>query len=210
MIIIGAGSGLSRAVACRFGKAGYKIGLISRSKTNLENLKNILNASGIEVWYETADVSKVDELHIAINTLDHYLEGADVVLYNAAHLKQKDILKESPEALSEDFKINVIGLQQSYNFLQNTLKVKKGALLVAGGGLALQPSADYGSLSLGKAALRSLVYQLHGKAKEDHIYVGLLTIAGFITKESKTHAPAILADIFWNMNVERKDIEIHQ
>ena len=210
MIIIGAGNGLSRAVAYKFGKAGYKIGLISRSKSNLENLKIILNAAGVEVWYETADVSKTDELHIAINTLDHYLEGADVVLYNAAHLKQKDISKETAEALSEDFKINVIGLQQSYNFLQNTLKAKKGALLVSGGGLALQPSADYGSLSLGKAALRSLVYQLHGKAKVNHIYVGLLTIAGFITKESKTHAPALLADIFWNMNVERKDIEIHQ
>ena len=94
MIIIGAGNGLSRAVACRFGKAGYQIGLISRSNTNLQNLKSILNAADVEVRYETADVSKLDELHIAINTLDHYLEGADVVLYNAAHLKQKDILKE--------------------------------------------------------------------------------------------------------------------
>lgn len=210
IIIIGAGNGLSLAVACKFGKAGYQIGLISRSRTNLQNLKNILNAAGIEVWYETADVSKVDELHIAINTLNHHLEGADVVLYNAAHLKQKDILKESAEALSEDFKINVIGLQQSYNFLRNTLKMKKGALLVSGGGLALQPSADYGSLSLGKAGLRSLVYQLQGKANEDNIYLGLLTIAGFIANESKTHAPSLLADIFWNMNVERKEIEIQQ
>lgn len=210
MIIIGAGEGLSLATALQFGREGYQIGLISRSENNLNKLIQILSAANIRAWYEVADVSNADDLHIAINKLNHYLEGADVLLYNAANLKQKNILTETPEALAEDFKINVIGLQQAYNFLYNTLKCKKGSVLVSGGGFALHPSADYGSLSIGKAALRSLIFQLDETGKRDDIYIGLLTIAGHIQKNSATHAPAILADLFWKMNSERKDIELLQ
>lgn len=210
ILIIGAGTGLSLATARKFGKQGYKVGLISRSKSNLEILSKALSNASIENYYETADVSNSDELHIAINSINYHLQGVDVLLYNAANVKQKNILEETIETLSKDFQVNVIGLQQSYNFLHHTLKTRKGSVLVSGGGLALHPSPDYGSLSLGKAALKNLTYQLKEKAKVDHIYVGLLTIDGFIAKDSKTHSPELLADKFWMLHSEKSQFEIQQ
>lgn len=208
IIIIGAGTGLSLATARKFGKQGYKVGLISRNKSNLEILSKALSEASIENYYETADVSNPDELHIAINSINYHLQGVDILLYNAANLKKKNILEETVDTLTKDFQVNVIGLQLSYNFLNNTLKKRKGAVFVSGGGFALHPSADYGSLSLGKAALRNLTYQLSQKANEDNIYVGLLTISGLISKESKTHSPELLADKFWALHSDRTQLEI--
>ena len=42
ILIIGAGTGLSLGVARKFGRQGFNVGLISRSKSNLENLTDIL------------------------------------------------------------------------------------------------------------------------------------------------------------------------
>ena len=51
ILIIGAGTGLSLGVARKFGKQGFKVGLISRSKSNLEKLAETLNTEGIESYY---------------------------------------------------------------------------------------------------------------------------------------------------------------
>jgi hypothetical protein len=63
-------------------------------------------------------------------------------------------------------------------------------------------------LSLGKAGLRNLALQLNQALKEDDIYVGTLTINGHIQEESKQYSPALLANIFWDMCLNRTEPEI--
>lgn len=208
ILIVGAGSGLSLAVARMFGKQGFKVGLISRNKKNLETLSLALSTANIENYHEVADVSNSDELHIAINTLNHHLKGVDVLFYNVGNVKQKHILEEDPQSLTDDFLINVVGLQQSYNYLRNTLKDKKGSVLVSGGGFAMFPNEDYGSLSLGKAAIRNLAVQLNHIGKNDDIYVGILNIAGHITRDSASHTPEKVAEKFWTLYLNKSIAEL--
>jgi hypothetical protein len=63
-------------------------------------------------------------------------------------------------------------------------------------------------LSLGKAGLRNLALQLNQALREDDIYVGTLTINGHIQEESKLYSPTLLANIFWDMYLNRTDGEI--
>lgn len=81
-------------------------------------------------------------------------------------------------------------------------------VLLTGGTLALTPYAPYGSLSLGKAGIRNLAQQLHARLKADGIYVGTLTIAGGVDRDSPTHSPALLADLFWQMAQDRTTVEV--
>jgi short-subunit dehydrogenase len=208
ILIVGAGSGLSLAVARMFGKHGFKVGLISRNKGHLENLSLALSNEDIENYYEVADVSNSDELHIAINSLEHYLNGVDVLFYNVGNVKQKSILEETQKSLTDDFLINVVGLQQSYNYLRNTLRDRSGAVLVSGGGFAMYPHEDYGSLSIGKAAIRNLAAQLHKIGKTEDIYVGILNIAGHITSDSTSHTPEKVAVEFWKLYSEKLVAEL--
>ncbi|UFH57269.1 SDR family oxidoreductase [Spirosoma sp. KNUC1025] len=210
LLIIGAGPGLSSSVAEKFASEGFNIKLVSRSAVNLERIKRKLEAQGIDVAFSTADAGSATQLRESIQTLSIGSSGFDVVLYNAAVVKARDIMDESPEELTREFTVNVANalsvLQATYEGLKHT----KGAFLLTGGGLGINPSADYGSLSIGKAGVRSLAYQLHERLKADGIYVGLLTVAGFINPDSETHAPALLADLFWKLYAERTEVEIHQ
>jgi len=210
ILIIGAGSGLSQGVAEKFAAQGFTISLISRNTQNLENIKQNLNAKGIDVTYAAADAGNVQQLGTAITNLSEFNSGFDVVLYNAAVLKAKDILEETSQSLTEDFTINVANALHALQAAYPGLKQKQGAFLLTGGGLSVNPSAAYGSLAIGKAGLRNLAYQLHERVKQDNIYVGLLTVAGFIKPESATHSPAVLADLFWNLYNERTTVEFHQ
>ena len=210
ILIIGAGSGLSNSVAEKFGTEGFAVSLISRNAANLEIIKTDLAAKGISVNYATADAGNAAQLTKAINDLAAQPDAFDVVLYNAAVVKEKDIMDESSAVLVEDFTINVSNALHSLQVVYPRLREKKGTFLLTGGGLGVAPSAAWGSLSIGKAGIRSLAYQLHDRLKDEGIYVGLLTINGLIKPESETHSPALLADLFWKLYQERSVVEYHQ
>ncbi|MFW0716411.1 SDR family NAD(P)-dependent oxidoreductase [Pedobacter sp. N23S346] len=203
ILIIGAGTGLSLGVALKFGKEGYKVGLISRNNDNLEKLDAQLKAENIDCFYKAADVKNTTELHQAITDLRSILGEIDTLFYNAAHLKMQNILDETPETLTDDFMINVVGAQQAFKILHPDLQKQNGSMLIAGGGLAFYPSPDLGSLAIGKAAIRNLALQLNAIGKEKGIYVGILNITGRIEPESAKHSPEILAEKFWKLNSDR-------
>ncbi|MET0241866.1 MAG: SDR family NAD(P)-dependent oxidoreductase [Flavitalea sp.] len=209
ILIVGAGPGLSYSVAEKFAGEGFGINLISRNKSNLEVLKRQLSEKGISSSGYNADAASKDELKKAIDFLSAS-SAFDVVLYNVAVIKERDIMKEEPDDLTREFHINVAGALSTIQLTYQGLKHKHGAYLLSGGGLAVNPMAAYGSLSIGKAGIRSLAYQLHDRLKDDGIYVGLLTIAGLIDPESKTHSPLVLANLFWKMYNERTAVELHQ
>ena len=210
ILIIGAGPGLSRSVAERFGREGFSVSLVSRNVANLENLKSTLERQGINAVYAAADAANAEGLKEAIGYMSQTVAGFDVVLYNAAVVKALDIMDEDPQVLTHDFSINVSNALTSLQAAYQGLRDKKGAFLLTGGGLGVTPAAAYGSLSIGKAGVRSLAYQLHERLKGEDIYVGLLTVAGFINPDSSTHSPELLASLYWKMYTERSQVEIHQ
>ena len=210
ILIIGAGPGLSRSVAERFGSEGFSVSLVSRNVANLENLKSTLERQGINAVYAAADAANAQELNEAIGSLSQAVAGFDVVLYNAAVVKALDIMDEDPQVLTHEFSINVSNALTSIQAAYEGLRQKKGAFLLTGGGLGVTPAAAYGSLSIGKAGVRSLAYQLHERLKGEGIYVGVLTVAGLINPDSPTHSPELLASLYWKMYTERSQVEIHQ
>ena len=85
----------------------------------------------------------------------------DVLFYNAAGMKRKNLLSEETEDLVNDFRLNVAHVFHSVQYLLDDLRQTKGAVLLTGGGFLLNPNHEFGSLSLGKAGLRNLALQLN-------------------------------------------------
>ncbi|SFE88416.1 short chain dehydrogenase [Bacillus sp. OV194] len=102
----------------------------------------------------------------------------DVLLYNAASGKPGKPTELTAEDLVRDFKISVAGALLS---VKEVLPHREnGSILLTGGGLALDPYADYASLAIGKAGIRNLAYSLSQELSAKGIYVGTLTVKGFI------------------------------
>ncbi|TVY11329.1 hypothetical protein [Paenibacillus cremeus] len=85
--------------------------------------------------------------------------------------------------------------------------MQNGTVLFTGGGLALYPYADYSSLAIGKSGIRNLAYSLHQELSPKGIYVGTLTINGFV-KEGTYFSPENIANTFYSMYENRTETEI--
>jgi NAD(P)-dependent dehydrogenase (short-subunit alcohol dehydrogenase family) len=205
LIIIGYGPGLSTALATRFGAEGYTLGLVSRTRHD-DALTQLADA-GITAHFEAADAGDIPTLQQALHRLSAKLGGVGAVVYNVAALKAADILQVTPEELVQEFGVNVAAALGSVQALLADLKKTGGTVLLTGGGLGTHPDPQYGSLSIGKAGLRSLAMQLHQRLQPEGIYVGLLTITRGIQAGDLTYSPAALAEHFWQLAQARTSPE---
>lgn len=209
IVIIGSGKGISKSVAEKFGSEGYHVILIARSKEKLQEISDELQQKDISVQYYVADAKDSDSMKDVFEQIWENIGFIDTLLYNASKNKQVNIAEETADSITKDFKTNVAAALTAIHLaLPDMEKNNAGTILFTGGGLALHPDPEYGSLSIGKAGLRSLAESLHITLKPKNIYVGTVTVCGFVQdSDEKYNAPQI-AEQFWKLNTERNQFEI--
>ena len=189
VVVVGAGPGVSTAVAQAFAEKGHPILLISRNIENLEELAAALRILGATVSIAVADASLPDDTARAINEID---VPVDALVYNAAGWGGP--LLATPEAeLRLATEINLFSLLSATRAVLPRLKSGRGAVLVTGGGFALYPSSDYGVLSVGKAMIRTASLLLAQELKPQGIRVATITIGGVVAPAT-AFAPEIIAN----------------
>jgi len=205
LLIVGAGPGISLNTARKFGKEGFNVALISRSMESLQKYENELKDDGIVAKGFPGDVSSVESIKTAIDAVIKTYGKIDVLIYNAAAGRPGKPTTLSVDQLVEDFKISVAGALTS---VQEVIPhMKNGTILLTGGGLALHPYADYASLAIGKAGIRNLAYSLHQELSPKGMYVGTLTIKGFV-QEGTYFSPENIANTFYSMYENQTETEI--
>lgn len=83
MIITGAGTGIGRALAIRFGKAGYNLVVSGRRLEKLEELAQEMRSSGIDVLTVAGDVSREEDCKVLAEATVSRFGGVDVLINNA-------------------------------------------------------------------------------------------------------------------------------
>ncbi len=209
IVIIGAGPGIGSAVAEKFGLNGFTVILISRRKDILETLTKTLIEKGVDAHYFVGDAGDAGSIKDAFDQIWEKWNHIDVLHYNAAKLKMVNIANETADGLTRDFKVNVAGIMTAVGLVAPDMEKKKeGTILITGGGFALQPNPDYGSLSIGKAGSRSLAASLHDALKTKNIFVGTVTVCGLVKPDAPKHNPQNIAGQFWSLYENRNTFEI--
>ncbi len=207
--IIGAGTGISQAVAQRFGKEGYAIALVARNEEKLRSLQQELFEQEYQAHIFVADAADKASLEAAIDRIEDQVGEISVMLYNAARLKKVNVLEETAESILDDMKINIGGALTAVQKVLTPMKVKdKGTLLFTGGGLALTPHSDYSSLAIGKAALRNLVHQVAHALRFTDIKVGTVTVRGIVSEQDQKYNPQLIAEEFWKLHSQKGKDEV--
>ena len=210
IVVLGAGKGCGNHVAEKFANNGFRVVLMARSQEHLADYEEEFKDKGIEVCTKVVDASKPYSITKAFDEIKAEFGVPDVLFYNVGVTEADADLKEAKDVdlLMKRYLVDVGG---AYHAIQQVLgeefSQKKGAILVTGGGLSVDPSADYLPLSMDKAALRIMCLALYKKLKEQNVYVGKLTVTGAIKPGEKCD-PALLAEDFWKLYTERKECEI--
>lgn len=209
IVIIGSGPGIGQAVAEKFGTKGFSVALISRRKEKLEKLKNELIEKGIDAHAFVGDAGDTESMKDAFNQIWEIWEHIDVLHYNVAKIKMVNMANETADGLTRDFKVNVASVMTAVGLVLPDMEKKgNGTILLTGGGLGLQPNPEFGSLSIGKAGIRNMAASLHTALKPKDIFVGTVTVCGYVKADAEKHNPKNIAEQFWKLYNEKNEFEI--
>jgi short-subunit dehydrogenase len=189
-------------VARRFGREGYRLGLVARSEASLENYAGALELDGYTVGCFPADVSRTPQLISAVREAEKQLGPIEVLVYNAYASLGSRASELSLEALEDTLKVNLYGaLVAAQLVIPGMLSHRRGTLLFTGGGLALNPQPDRAALSIGKAALRALAGSLSKELYHEGIHAATVTIAGQVRRNTPFD-PDLIAEKFWELHAQ--------
>lgn len=205
-IIIGVGPGLGLAIARTFAQAGHPVALLARDAFRLAEHVTALADTGVTVRAFTTDAADGTALRGSIAAAIDELGAPDVLVYNAALMRQDSPTDGDDEGWTTALAVDVLGAKIAAETVIPALRDGKGSILFTGGGFALYPTPDFASMSAGKAALRAYVQTLHAAQSGTDVRVGQVMIAGSIGGPGGFD-PASLAESYLELHEQQDDSE---
>ena len=208
IVVVGAGKGLGNGVAEKFGSNDFRVILMARSEGHLKEYAADFAAKGIETYTRAADATDFDAFGKAFREIVETYGTPNVLFYNVGITVADEEVEMTTRTFTERYAADVAGAYNCVKLVDTAeFAEKNGAILVTGGGLALQPYAGYLPLSMDKAALRAMVQALAPVLKEKGVYIGTVQVTGTIGSNDY-YAPKTLAEEFWKLYAQRETHEI--
>lgn len=222
IVIAGFGTGISRAVAEKFGKEGFSVALVARNAERLNAAAKELEGKGVRAAAFPVDLSDPQAAKSLAGQVRERLGAATVLHWNAYASPAGDLLAADAAELRRVFDVPVTSLIQAVQALVPDLRQQKdSAILVTNGSLGtLDASADamavnYGAmgLALANSAKHKLVRLLATKLKPEGIYVGEVMVSGIVKgtawdNGSATLEASTVASRFWDLYSARRDLSV--
>ena len=82
-LITGASSGIGKATALAFAKAGIDVALVSRSQEKLEGIATLAKAAGVEAKAYSVDLADVSQVKTKIEAIANDFGRIDILVNNA-------------------------------------------------------------------------------------------------------------------------------
>lgn len=175
-LIVGAGSGLSAALARRFAKAGMRVGLAARDTEKLAALAAEIDARTFRC--DATVPAGVDRLFEAV---DRDLGAPDVVVYNPALRVLGPLLDLDPVDVARALSVGAYGgFLVAQQAAQRMLPSRHGAILFTGASASLKGFAQSAPFAMAKFALRGLAQSLARELGPQGIHVAHFVIDGAI------------------------------
>ncbi|AHH21817.1 putative oxidoreductase, SDR family [Nocardia nova SH22a] len=220
--VVGAGPGLGRAIARRFGAAGHPVALIARNEAGLDAIAASLREEDITAGVFPADVTDEAALTTALTAAADRLGRIGVMSYspgatwdhtsgrfpNPADLGFTSALDTTPTTARAQFDLLVSGaLTASRAVLPAMRAARDGALLFTTGMSAIVPLAMMGNAGIALAGLRNWASAIRDDLAADGVYVGHVSIGLPIASGAGDGDPDAIADRWYHLSRTRDTFE---
>lgn len=184
--VCGYGSGISDAVARKFGADGFSVALVGRTAPRLQEAASALGKAGITAKAFPCDLGDLAAVRRLVPEIVRDLGGLTVIHWNAYAMRAGDLLTASDDDLRGAFDVSVGGLVAAVQAGLPSLKASSGAVLVTGGGFGLfdqrvdAVASQIGAMGLAlcKSSQHKLTGLLHQRLKGEGVYVGEVMVQG--------------------------------
>jgi NAD(P)-dependent dehydrogenase (short-subunit alcohol dehydrogenase family) len=183
-VIVGAGSGLSAALARKCAAEGMSVFLAARDTHKLAGLVRETGATAV-----ACDATKVADVEKLFAAVDAAGGNLDLVVYNASGRARGPIVDLDPAAVEQAVKVTAFGgFLVAQQAAKRMTKQGHGTILFTGASAAVKGYPRSSSFAMGKFALRGLAQSLARELQPENIHVGHIVIDGGIAKESDPRA----------------------
>jgi NADP-dependent 3-hydroxy acid dehydrogenase YdfG len=215
--LVAAGARLGLSLGKIFGRQGFDVALIARSKERLGELTEQLTAEGVKTAGFPADVTDRAALAAALQSAAEQLGAIDVLHYSAPPAGNSEAIRNTG-ALD----VTVVDLQSQmesicYGAITATctvlpamLTAGAGTLLYTTGASSVIPVPMFVGAGMAGAALRKWALTLNGALADKGIYAGHVAIGAWIAgtpgtpDDAKTRHPDDLARLYWELHTTRE------
>jgi NADP-dependent 3-hydroxy acid dehydrogenase YdfG len=225
--VFGAGPGLGRSVARRFGREGFQVALVARTQARLDALAAELAGDGINAAGFAADLADRTALPGLVEAITAQFGHIDVLEYAPAGPEWQDhqthVLDAEPGSF--EFPLDLL-LRTPVTLVRQVLpgmiERGDGALLFGLAVCASIPFPQLGNVGTVSVAARGYLQNLSAALNGTGVYAGLLQVAAMVAgSDSARHVaekydpselpepvdPADLADACWDLYLNRDRFE---
>ncbi len=173
-LIVGAGAGISAALARRLRGLGLGVGLAAR---NIEKLAPLLAETGAKAF--AADATDAAAVAALFARMRQEVGAPDVVIYNASNRVRGPLAELEPAAVRESLAVTAFG---AFLVAQQAAKImlphRHGAILFTGASAGIKGFAQSAPFAMGKFALRGLAQSAARELGPQGIHVAHFIIDG--------------------------------
>jgi short-subunit dehydrogenase len=187
-LIVGAGSGLSAALARLFAREKMRVALAAR---RTEKLASLAAETGARSY--RADASRPEEVAALFATVTAEIGVPDIVVYNPSARTRGPITELDAEEVRSALLVSCYGgflVAQAAARLM--LKRGSGTILFTGASASVKGYARSASFAMGKFGLRGLAQSLARELAPQNIHVGHFVIDGGIGRAAEQGADSLL------------------
>lgn len=203
LVVVGAGPGIGMSLARRFGREGYRVGLISRSQEKLDGYVKELGSLKIESVAYAANVHDIPGVLAAIEKIRGHFGPIDVLKYSPPIDMSTlvSVLKLDVELVQKELEFSILGAVAVVNaVVDDMIKEGNGALPFTLDATAYMPGPSHASGALGCVALKQYALNLAMALEPKGIYVGTLAIGQPLNHDE-------IAEIYWEKFQQRTSCE---
>ncbi len=205
-LIVGAGAGLSAALARRCAKEGMAVVLAARDTGKLAALARETGATAIAC--DATSPADVERLFAAVDAAGARL---DLVVYNPSGRARGPAVDLDPAAVDQAIRVTAFGgFLVAQQAARRMIKQGHGTILFTGASASVKGYKNSSSFAMGKFALRGLAQSLARELQPQNIHIGHFVIDGGIAKEGDPRAnqagpdglldPNAIADAYWALH----------
>ena len=188
VVVTGASAGAGRAIAERFGRAGWSVGLLARGREGLESAARDIEALGGHALPVETDVADAEAVRRAADRIERELGPIDVWVNNAMVTVYATCEKITPEEFLQVTRVTYLGqVHGTLAALAHMKRRDRGAIVCVGSALAYRSIPFQGPYCAAKAAVRAFIDSLRSE----------LMWEGSRVRLSVVHLPAVNTPQFW-------------
>ncbi len=204
--ITGVGPGLGAALARRFARGDFAVGLVARQADFIDQLACEISDAGGKALAVSADVSHPEEVTMAVQRVQRELGKISLLLHNASSSSGDGLLGTTPEDFENSWRIASLGgFVAAQKTARDMIAAGEGAMIFTGATSSVR-GGGWLAFSSAKFALRGLAQSLARELWPQGVHVAHVVVDGIIgapgepaTISEPKLDPEEMAEAYWHL-----------